>query len=67
MSTQIITFDKTVSGREYEILNIPALRVFAYSTLPLMFLSFAAWLGVYWYENRKEKARSMRRNLLGSP
>jgi hypothetical protein len=63
MSTDIIKYTTTSAGRPERVLHLDALRLYLAITLPMMFVTFAAWYGVSWWANREEKKMLKGRNL----
>jgi hypothetical protein len=57
MSTDIVQYQVGVDGNSYEIFQLGALQLYLAITLPMMFLTFAAWYGVYFFVDRKEKIK----------
>lgn len=59
MSTDIIHFETTSTGKSGKVVQMGALQLYFAVSLPLMLLTLLAWYGVYWWETRKgEKERS---------
>ncbi|KAI9780709.1 MAG: hypothetical protein M1816_002758 [Peltula sp. TS41687] len=57
MSTDIVRFPKPDSGKPQRTVSFAALQLFMAISIPLMFLSFVAWWGVYKWVNRKITVR----------
>jgi len=55
MSTDIIHFHTTDTGESQSVYQWSALQLYLAISLPLMFLTFTAWYGVYWWVNRKDE------------
>jgi len=55
MSTDIIHFQPAESGGSGRIYESAALKLYMEITVPLMLITFAAWYGVYKFENRDLK------------
>lgn len=62
MSTPIVTFAPGSAEISARNVSFGALQFYVSVSLPLMIATFAAWYGVYWWENRKEKQRLRRTN-----
>lgn len=61
MSTDIIRFEKDNAGKSSKIFQLGAIQLYLAITLPLTFLVFVAWYGVYWWVDRKEVVKRKRR------
>ncbi|KAI9866764.1 MAG: hypothetical protein M1813_000706 [Trichoglossum hirsutum] len=57
MSTDIIRFQTDQTGEPSRTFRLGALQLFLAITVPLMFVSFLAWYGVYWWVDRKDKVK----------
>jgi hypothetical protein len=66
MSTDIIHFQTGSTGKSEKTFQLGALQLFLAISFPLMFLTFAAWYGVYWWVNRKDKLKAIKVALLSS-
>ena len=58
MSTDIVKFQRSENGKSQEIFQLGALQLYLAITLPLMFLTFASWYGVYVWVDRKEGTKA---------
>jgi len=63
MSTDIVQYQLSESGKSQKIFQLGALQLYLAITLPLMFGTFFAWYGVYWWVNRKEAAKVRMKSL----
>jgi hypothetical protein len=63
MSTDIIQFQKTETGKSKEIFQLGALQIYLAITVPMMLITFGSWYGVYAWVDRKEKAKGMLKKL----
>lgn len=59
MSTDIVRFEISAQEKTQKVFQPAALHLFAAVTLPLMFATFSAWYGVYWWVNRTENSASL--------
>ena len=57
MSTDIVGFQTTKTGRSKSFVELAALQLYLAISLPLVFVTLVAWYGVYWWETRKETRR----------
>ena len=57
MSTDIVQYQVAADGTSHEIFQLGALQLYLAITLPMMLLTFASWYGVYFWVDRKEKAK----------
>ena len=57
MSTDIIQFQLNGTGQSQKAFQLDALQLYLAITVPLTFLVFIAWYGVYWYVDRKGDQR----------
>jgi len=64
MSTDIIKFQIDSLGKSKEIFQVHAIQVYMAITLPLTFLVFASWYGVYWWVDRKDRLNKKKVGLL---
>ncbi|KAH7305646.1 hypothetical protein BKA65DRAFT_520672 [Rhexocercosporidium sp. MPI-PUGE-AT-0058] len=63
MSTDIVKYQKSENGKSQEVFQLGALQLYLAITLPLMFLTFASWYGVYIWVDRKEKANVLKKRV----
>jgi hypothetical protein len=63
MSTDIIQFQITETGKSQEVFQLGALQIYLAITVPMMLATFASWYGVYIWVDRKEKAKVRRKKL----
>lgn len=61
MSTDIVRFEKDNAGKSSKIFQLGAIQLYLAITLPLTFLVFVAWYGVYWWVDKKEVVNRRRR------
>jgi hypothetical protein len=57
MSTPIVTFKSGTKDMADREIGYGALKLFAVISVPLMILTFAAWIMVNWLEKRKARMR----------
>jgi len=57
MSTDIIQFQLSSSGESQKIFQLDAVQLYLAITIPLTFLVFVSWYGVYWWVDRQEKLK----------
>jgi hypothetical protein len=57
MSTDIVSFQTTSTGKQEKTVSLGAIEIFLATSLPLMLLTFAAWFVVYRWVNRKDSRR----------
>lgn len=60
MSTDIIRFERDDAGKSSKIFQLGAIQLYLAITLPLTFLVFIAWYGVYWWVDKKETVNRRR-------
>lgn len=53
MSTDIVNFHPSSVRISESAVSFAALRLYVALSLPLMFITFIAWYGVYWWVSRK--------------
>jgi hypothetical protein len=58
MSTDIIKFQLNSSGVSQKIFQLGAVRLYLAITIPLTFLVFVSWYGVYWWVDRLERRKN---------
>lgn len=57
MSTDIVQYQVADDGKSYEVFQLGALQLYLAITLPMMLFTFGSWYGVYFWVDRKEKAK----------
>ena len=60
MSTDIIRFTDPTTGASIKNFSLGALQLYLTIMVPMMVVTFAAWYGVYWWVDRKQKADARR-------
>ena len=55
MSTDIIQYQNVPPSKDGEMFSMPALRLFLAIMLPMMFFTFVAWAGIYYYVKWREQ------------
>ncbi|EHL03833.1 hypothetical protein M7I_0023 [Glarea lozoyensis 74030] len=65
MSTDIVQYKISDNGKSQEIFQLGALQLYLAITLPLMFITFASWYGVYYWVDWKEKAKERVKRMRG--
>ncbi|TVY83100.1 hypothetical protein LSUE1_G005916 [Lachnellula suecica] len=63
MSTDIIQFQVSETGKSQEIFQLGALQIYLAITVPMMVITFASWYGVYFWVDRKEKVKVNQKRL----
>lgn len=63
MSTDIVQYQVSADGKSQEIFQLGALQLYLAITLPMMLLTFASWYGVYFWVDRKERAKAVQKHL----
>jgi hypothetical protein len=63
MSTDIVQYQVAADGKSQEIFQLGALQLYLAITLPMMLLTFGAWYGVYFWVDRKERAKINQRGV----
>ena len=67
MSTDIIQFQLSSSGESQKIFQLDAVQLYLAVTIPLTFLVFVSWYGVYWWVDRQERLKKKRKQLPAGP
>ncbi|KAI9773493.1 MAG: hypothetical protein M1839_002075 [Geoglossum umbratile] len=67
MSTDIIKFQDKSAGKPGRTFQPGALQLYLAISLPLMFITFLSWYGVYWWVNRKDRRKSSKLGVFRSP
>jgi len=60
MSTDIVSFKTGEDGQSRKVFQWHALQLFLAICLPMMFVVFVAWYGVYWWVDQKEAEHQQR-------
>jgi hypothetical protein len=55
MSTDIIKFQLSSSGESQKVFQLDAVQLYLEITIPLTFLVFISWYGVYRWVDRQEQ------------
>ena len=60
MSTDIVQFQINSSGQPQKIIQFGAVQLYLAITIPLTFLVFVAWYGVYLWVDHKEHRKRLK-------
>ena len=57
LSTPVVHFDPNEVGFSYENIGWGALKLYITISLPLMLLTFLAWISMFWWEGKRVAKR----------
>ena len=59
MRTPIVAFNTTETGISNRNISFGALKLYVAISLPLMLLTFLAWRGMFWWEDKKTQRHTV--------